>query len=394
MGKEKNYESTVRACFVAYIVQAIVNNFAPLLFLTFKSEFGIPLSKITLLITINFLLQLMIDLVSPKFVDRIGYRASMVLAHFTAALGLLMLAVLPSAMPDAFAGILIAVMIYAVGGGLLEVVVSPVVEACPTKNKEMAMSLLHSFYCWGQVGVVLLSTVFFALFGTAHWRILAILWALVPALNLLAFLKVPMATLIEEGETPARFRDLAGNGLFWVFMVMMLCAGASEQTVSQWASAFAEEGLGVAKSVGDLLGPMLFAICMGTSRAVFGKFGDRMNLSRFMAGSAVLCVISYLLVGLSPSPVLAFAGCALCGLSVGIFWPGTFSLASAGIRNGGTLMFALFALAGDLGCSGGPTFAGAVASALGDDLQKGIFAGVVFPLVMLLALLLKKRKKS
>ncbi len=387
------YQKTIYACFTAYIVQAVVNNFVPLLFLTFQSSYHIPLSRITLLVTFNFGLQLLVDLASVGFVDRIGYRASMVLAHALAAAGLALLAILPEILPNPFLGILLSVMVYAVGGGLIEVVVSPVVEACPSNHKEQAMSLLHSFYCWGHVAVVLLSTVFFALFGTGHWRVLALVWALVPLGNLFAFLRVPIVPLMKDGEKGMTLGELARNKMFWVFLLMMLCAGASEQGVSQWASTFAEKGLGVGKSVGDLAGPMAFAVLMGTSRAVYGKYGGRLNLDHFMAGSALLCAAAYLCISLVPSPVVGLAGCAVCGLSVGIMWPGTFSKAAAGLPRGGTALFALMALAGDMGCSGGPTLVGMVSSALGDDLKKGILAGIVFPVLLLVGLALSRKGK-
>lgn len=390
---KNQYQKTIRACFASYIVQAIVNNFVPLLFLTFQSSYHIPLSRITMLVTINFGLQLLVDLASVGFVDRIGYRASMVLAHALAAAGLALLAVLPEAMPDPFMGILLAVAVYAVGGGLLEVLVSPVVEACPSDHKEQAMSLLHSFYCWGHVGVVLISTLFFALLGIEHWRMLALAWALVPLGNMIAFLRAPMPPLMEEGQRGMTLGELARQKTFWAFLLMMLCAGASEQGVSQWASTFAENGLGVSKAAGDLAGPMAFAVLMGTSRAIYGKYGERLNLDRFMAGSALLCTASYLVVSLVPSPVVGLAGCAVCGLSVGIMWPGTFSKAAAGLPRGGTAMFALMALAGDLGCSSGPTLVGMVSSALGDDLKRGILAGVVFPVLLLAGLRLSGKLK-
>lgn len=388
---EKAYRKTIYACFLGYIVQAIVNNFVPLLFLTFQDTYNIPLSKITMLITFNFGLQLLVDLISVTFVDRIGYRVSMVLAHVLAALGLAALSVLPELLPDPFTGILAAVTIYAIGGGLLEVLVSPVVEACPTDNKETAMSLLHSFYCWGHVGVVLLSTLFFGIFGIANWRILAFVWALVPLCNGILFTRVPMGSLMKEGEKGLTIRELAGMKIFWVFMLMMLCAGASEQAVSQWASTFAEKGLGVSKTVGDLAGPMAFAVLMGTARAFYGKYGEKLNLDQFMAGSSILCMISYLCISLVPIPLFGLIGCGICGLSVGIMWPGTFSKASASIQRGGTALFALMALAGDLGCSGGPTLTGMVSSAFGDDLKKGILAAVCFPLLLLAGILLCKK---
>lgn len=387
------YQNTMYACFVGYIVQAIVNNFVPLLFLTFESSYGIPLSQITMLITFNFGIQLLVDLLSAKFVDKIGYRVSIVMAHIFAALGLAGLVVLPDLLSNAFAGLLIAVVIYAIGGGLIEVLISPIMESCPSENKEKAMSLLHSFYCWGHVGVVLLSTLFFWFFGIANWKILALLWVILPVCNGILFCKVPIAPLIEEGETGMSLRELCKNRIFWILMLMMMCAGASEQAVSQWASTFAEQGLGVSKTIGDLAGPMSFAILMGSARAFYGKFGDRIDLDKFMQASSLLCIVSYLCISLSPSPLFSLIGCSLCGLSVGIMWPGTFSKASAALRNGGTAMFALLALAGDVGCSGGPTLVGFATGLASDDLKKGILAGIIFPILLIVGIVSLKKAK-
>lgn len=385
---KNKYQKTIYACFIGYIVQAIINNFVPLLFLTFQDSYGIPLSKITLLVTFNFGLQLLVDLASVGFVDKIGYRASMVIAHILSTAGLFLLAVLPELLPDPFVGIFLAVVIYAVGGGLLEVLVSPVVEACPSEHKEQTMSLLHSFYCWGHVGVVLISTVFFRIFGIGNWKILACIWALVPLCNMIAFTRVPIASLLEDGEKGFTIKELAKQKIFWVFMLMMLCAGASEQAVSQWASTFAERGLGVSKTLGDLAGPMAFAVLMGTSRAFYGKYGEKINLDRFMAGSSILCMMAYLCISLIPNPVFGLVGCAVCGLSVGIMWPGTFSKAAADIPRGGTALFAMMALAGDMGCSGGPTLVGLISSQFNDDLKKGILAALIFPFLLLAGILM------
>ncbi len=388
---QKRYDRTMRSCFASYVVQAVVNNFAPLLFVTFHERFGIPLSKITLLVTFNFLLQLLIDAASVKFLDRIGYRAAAVLANVCAGVGLAMLAILPGRTADPFAALLIAVTVMALGGGLLEVVISPIVEACPSDGKERAMSMLHSFYCWGHVGVVLLSTLFFAAFGLDNWRIMAGIWAALPLVVAVSFLNVPIERLLGEGERGMRLAELAKSKVFWLMFAAMLCSGAGEQSVSQWASVLAEKGLGVSKALGDLTGPMLFAICMGMARLLYGKFGDRIPLRSFMLGSCGLCVFAYLVIGLAPVPALGLIGCGICGFSVGIFWPGTLSLTSAALPRGGTALFCLLALAGDLGCSAGPTLAGMVSSAFGDNIRMGILAAVLFPALLMLCIWRQKR---
>lgn len=383
---KNKYNKTIYACFIGYIVQAIVNNFAPLLFLTFQTTYGIPLTKITMLVTFNFILQLAVDLLAIGFVDKIGYRLSMLAAHVFTAAGLVSMTILPGMMSDPFAGLLLSVILYAVGGGLLEVLVSPVMESCPTDNKEKAMSLLHSFYCWGHVGVVLLSTVFFKIFGISNWKALALLWAAIPLMNAALFTKVPIAPLMEENVEGLTMKQLLTTKVFWLLSLMMVCAGACEQSVSQWASIFAEKGLKVSKTVGDLAGPMAFAVLMGTSRAFYGKYGEKINLQKFMLYSGVLCLLSYLGIALIPVPFIGLLGCALCGLSVGILWPATFSTATASVKGGGTAMFALLALAGDLGCSAGPTLVGVVSGRFGDNLRMGILAAVIFPVLLLICL--------
>lgn len=389
---KENYRKTVCACFIGYIVQAIINNFVPLLFVTFQLSYQIPLSKITLLITVNFIIQLAIDMLSAFFIDRLGYRISVILAHLCSALGLIFLVVLPDAFPDAYAGILISVIIYAIGGGLIEVLISPIVEACPTDNKKQAMSLLHSFYCWGHVAVVLFSTIFFSLFGIHNWRILALLWSAIPIFNTFLFAKAPIYPLLEEGESGLSLKELFHKKIFWLLFVMMLCAGASEQAVSQWASTFAEKGLHISKTIGDLAGPMAFALLMGISRFLYGKYGARINLDRCMKLSTLLCLAAYLCIGFVPNPFIGLLGCAICGFSVGILWPGTFSKASAAIKGGGTAMFALLALAGDIGCSAGPTLAGFASGILSDNLRYGILAAIIFPALLLICLLLNTSK--
>lgn len=389
-----DYRKTMYACFIGYIVQAVVNSFVPLLFVTFQNTYQIPLEQITLLITVNFMIQLLIDLLSAGFIDRIGYRASVLLAHTCAAAGLALLTILPELIPGHFAGILLAVCIYAVGGGLLEVMISPIIEACPTDNKEAAMSLLHSFYCWGVTGVVLISTVFFAVFGIQNWKILTLLWVLLPVANGIFFSRVPIYSLQEDGVKGMTMPELFREKLFWVLMLMMVCSGASEQAVSQWASTFAEEGLGITKTLGDLVGPMSFSVLMGLSRLLYGKYGDRLDLNRCMKYSCLLCIASYLLITLFPNPMVQLAGCGICGFSVGILWPGTFSKAAASLRRGGTVLFALLALAGDLGCSGGPTLAGFVSSAAGGNLRVGILSAIVFPVLLFLCFLLTGHTKA
>ena len=382
-----NYRKTKTACYLGFITQAIAANFAPLLFLKFHNDYGISLGNIALISTVYFFTQLLIDLVCAKFVDRIGYRISIVVSEICSAAGLIGLAFLPDLLPDAFAGILISVTVYAMGCGLIEVLVSPIIEACPFENKEATMSLLHSFYCWGCVGTILVSTLFFALFGMDSWRWLAVIWALVPAFNIYNFATCPIVPIVEEGQGMG-IRKLVKSPLFWVSIILMVCAGSSELSMAQWASAYAEAALGLSKSIGDLLGPCMFAVTMGISRIIYGKYGEKLNLSKFMLGSGALCVICYLMASLSANPVIGLIGCILCGFSVGIMWPGAISISSKKFPMGGTAMFALLAMAGDLGGSIGPAIVGRVTQYAGDDIRAGMGVGLVFPVVLIAMLII------
>lgn len=377
------FRHTKYAAYIGYITQAIVNNLAPLLFVSFQREFSLSLDRISVLITMNFGVQIITDIIAAKYVDRIGYRPACVIAHIFAALGLVGYGVLPFVISP-YAGLMICSAVCAIGGGLTEVVISPVVEALPGDEKESAMSLLHSFYCWGQVLVVLLSTLYFSLIGVERWRFLSVIWAAIPLFNIFLFCKVPIRHLNENGESMP-VRKLFCKKVFWLFIILMICAGASELAMSQWASLFAEEGLGVSKTFGDLLGPCAFAALMGISRTVYGLFGSKMNLRRFIFGSGILCVISYLTAVFAPVPVVSLMGCAVCGLSVGIMWPGTYSIAARRYEQGGTAMFAVLALAGDVGCTSGPVLAGFVGNA-SDDLKNGLLAAALFPAIMVIGI--------
>lgn len=389
------YKHTQYACYIGYITQAIVNNLAPLLFLTFQKEFAISLDKISLLIFVNFAFQILVDFLAAKYVDRIGYRPCMIFAHIFAVVGLVGFGIFPSLLPDPYLGLLLAILLNALGGGLLEVLVSPIVESLPNDEKSSAMSLLHSFYCWGHMGVVILSTLFFTTIGISNWRLLTALWAIVPLFNAFFFAKVPLNTLEAQEEAAHDFSSFVRSKLFWIFIVLMICSGASEQAMSQWSSLFAESGLKVSKTMGDLLGPCAFACLMGTSRAFYGKFGARISLQKFIIGSGFLCICSYLLATLSPFPLLSLVGCALCGLSVGIMWPGTFSLACEHCPGMSTAAFAMFALAGDLGCASGPALTGYVSSLFGENLKAGLLAALIFPILMLLFIrMLPKKAKA
>lgn len=389
----QNYRKTVIACYLGFVTQAITANFAPLLFLTFHNNYSIPLGKIALISSVFFVTQLIVDVLCAKFADKIGYRRCVVGSQLMSAVGLIGLAFLPELLPDPFAGIIISTVIYAVGSGLTEVLVSPIVEACPFEHKEAAMSLLHSFYCWGSVGVILISTLFFALFGIENWKWLSCAWAIIPFINMFNFSSCPIEHPVEDGEGMG-IKGLLKVPLFWLAIVLMICAGASELSMAQWASAFAESALGLSKSVGDIAGPCLFAVTMGISRTIYGKYGYKLDLMKFMIGSGCLCLVCYVTASTASIPMLGLLGCIMCGFSVGIMWPGAISICSAKIPSGGTAMFALLAMAGDMGGALGPWIVGNITQSAGDNMQKGMLAGCVFPIVLTLVLLIMKNSKK
>lgn len=389
----QNYRKTVIACYLGFVTQAITANFAPLLFLTFHNNYSIPLGKIALISSVFFVTQLIVDILCAKFADKIGYRRCVVGSQLMSAVGLIGLAFLPELLPDPFTGIIISTVIYAVGSGLTEVLVSPIVEACPFEHKEAAMSLLHSFYCWGSVGVILISTLFFAVFGIENWKWLSCAWAIIPFINMFNFSSCPIEHPVEDGEGMG-IKGLLKVPLFWLAIVLMICAGASELSMAQWASAFAESALGLSKSVGDIAGPCLFAVTMGISRTIYGKYGNKLDLMKFMIGSGCLCLVCYVTASTASIPMLGLLGCIMCGFSVGIMWPGAISICSAKIPSGGTAMFALLAMAGDMGGALGPWIVGNITQSAGDNMQKGMLAGCVFPIVLTLVLLIMKNSKK
>ena len=390
MTVQPNYKKTLTACYLGFITQAISANFIPLLFLTFKSTYGISLEKIALIPFVFYLTQLLIDFAATKFADRIGYRACVTASQVLSAFGLALMAVLPEILPVPFAGILISVVLYAIGSGLIEVLVSPIVEACPFENKDSMMSLLHSFYCWGAVGVILGSTLFFAIFGVENWRILTLIWALIPLANTFNFMTCPMERLLEEGES-LPVRKLLRIPIFWLMILLMICSGASEASMAQWASAFTESALGVSKTIGDLVGPCLFAIFMGITRVIYSKMSEKLDLTKVMLLCGIMCAGCYLLASLSPIPILGLAGCALCGMAVGIMWPGTISISSQKCQRGGTAMFAFLALAGDLGATVSPALVGSIAETAGNNLKMGLLVATVFPVVLVAVLIALKK---
>lgn len=390
---KENYTRTRRCCYFGAMIQALGINLAPLFFVTLREEFSISFEKIGRLVLITFLVQLCVDFLAVYFVDKWGYRRSMIAAHLFASAGLFLFGILPQTLPDAYVGMVIAVFVYSVGCGLLEVLISPTVDAIPADNKATSMAMVHAYYPLGQVLTILLTTVAVSIIGADCWWLIFLLWSLVPLCNLLYGLRAPFPPVLPENEkTP--MRALVMNPRFWLMLLMMVCAGAAEMAMAQWASLFAEEGLGVTKLVGDLLGPCLFAVCMGVGRFWYGNCGNNIRLRPLLTGCSAAAVVCYLLAVFVTVPLLALLSCALCGLAVSLMWPGTLSAASGDFPRGGTALFALLALGGDLGCSLGPWVAGAVADVSRYGLKAGLVAAAAFPLLLFLLLRICKKKTA
>lgn len=407
--QKTNYKSTRIACYVGYVTQAITCNLAPLFYVIFSENYNVSRTQIGQIVLIMFIVQLAVDLVSVRLIPKFGVRALCLTAHAMAAAGLCMLAILPRIMSP-FPGILISIITSSVGSGLIEVLISPIVNALPAEESgSHSLAFLHSFYCWGQAGVVLISTLAMFAIGRERWYVLPVFWALIPFLNMFAFTRVPLCEIDSEESSGAV--SLLRSPMFLVAFLVMICSGASEQAMSQWASYFAEAGLGVTKTFGDIFGPCMFAVFMAIGRVLYGVFGERLSVSKCLAFCGGVTVVSYLIAVFSPIPVLSLAGCALCGFGVSLMWPGTLDLSAKRFPRGGSAMFALLAFGGDVGCSAGPFITGLVSDAAKGDaveslssafgvssgqiaLKLGLFAVIVFPVMLIVGVTLLGRSRS
>ena len=388
----KSYKTTKIACFIGFVVQAIINNFLPLLFIIFNTRYNLNYEQLGRLLFVNFFVQLIVDALTPALVKRIGYRGAAIACHGLAAAGLFMLGVLPLVFSNQIYACLVAsIIVYASGSGIIEVCISPMVELLPGDKKGADMAFTHSFYCWGQAFTVLVSTLLIFLIGQQHWHFIPMFWAIIPLLNMINFMRVPV---IEQPDDPISktANTLFKNRDFWIFAVIMICAGASEITMAEWASLFAQKALGVSKTVGDLLGPCAFAVCMGSGRVIFGLLDGKFNPQKALILNNILCVLCYVGVAVCNIPALSLIACALCGFSVSLSWPGTYSMAARHFPTGGTLMFSILALCGDLGCSIGPWLMGIVANST--TLETGFLVCSVFPAFMVLTAPLLRKENS
>ena len=383
------YIPTKIACYIGYIVQAVVNNFLPILFIAFNNIYGLGYEELARLMVFNFATQMVVDFITPKIVSKVGYKTGAVLSQLTAALGLFLLGVLPRIM-DTYTGIILSIIIYAFGSGLMEVLISPIVEMLPTSDKSGNMSLLHSFYCWGQAFTIIVTTILVMIFGYSRWANIPMLWAIIPFFNTLFFIKVPV---IEPSIKTEKFKlkHLIKDQKFLIYMVMMLCAGASEIAMAEWASMFAQQALGISKVIGDLLGPCAFAIFMGTGRIWYAAVSKKLDFSKTLIVLSILCFICYIVVAVCEIPLVALIFCAVCGFTVSISWPGIYSEGAREFPEGSSVMYSVFAMCGDTGCCLGPWVLGIVADSAG--LNMGFLSASSFSVIMILAVLLLRKKR-
>lgn len=388
----KSYKSTKIACFIGFVVQAIINNFLPLLFIIFNTQYSLNYEQLGRLLFINFFVQLIVDAFTPALVKKIGYRGAAIACHGLAAVGLCLLGILPLVFPNhIYACIVASIIIYASGSGIIEVCISPIVEMLPGDKKGADMAFTHSFYCWGQAFTVLVSTLLIFLIGQSSWQLIPMIWAVIPFFNMFNFIRVP---IVEQPDDPIgkTAKTLFKDRDFWIFAVIMICAGASEITMAEWASLFAQQALGISKTLGDLLSPCAFAVCMGSGRVVFGLLDGKFNPKKALILNNILCALCYVGVSVMDIPALSLIACALCGFSVSLSWPGTYSMAARHFPTGGTLMFSILALCGDFGCSIGPWLMGIVANST--TLQMGFLVSAIFPVVMVLTAPLLRKENS
>ena len=355
----QSYKSTIAACYIGSFVQAIIVNTTPILFIPLREQFGLTFQQMGLLVLINFISQVGCDILFSNAIDKYGFRRFVVAAHGLAVVGLVLFAASPLLFDRPFAGFVTATIIFSGSGGLLELLLSPIVNAIPTDEKAGAMSVLHSFYSWGQAAVILLTTVLLFVFGRAWWQWIILIWTLVPLFNFFFLMRVPFAPNVPEEQRQGMDKILL-KPFFIAALATILCGAAAELCISQWASAYLEEAMRLPKVVGDVGGVCLFAVMMGVGRLFYGMYGKKINVSLMMLIGTVGAAACYITVALSGTAVLSLLACGLCGLCVSLLWPGTLVVASEHYPLAGAWMFAILA-AGDIGASAGPWLMGVVA---------------------------------
>lgn len=399
---KKEFRLTLMAARMGFFTQALVNNLAPVFFVLFRVLYGFSYLQVGILAALNFTLQLFADITSPNLISRFGYRKCAMTAQALCAVGLILMPGLCILTGGVYISFIIPVLIYSYGAGMIEVLASPIVEAIPDLPENTKMSMLHSFYSWGQMTCVALTTLALHFIGYERWFLIPVLWSAIPIFGIILFsrARLDMADMAEkESEKGGRLFCRS----FVLMLIIMTCAGASEIAMSEWSSLFAEEALGVSKVAGDLFGPCMFALFMGMGRMCHAKFGERLNLSRLIKACSLLCVICYVGAALLRPAAASLIFCALTGLSVSLMWPGALSLAAAR-NNGGARMYGLLAAFGDIGCIIGPVVTSSVSefadgneriraigaayglSADKTALRASLLAMALIPLVMLICL--------
>ncbi len=381
------YKHTIRACYAGTFTMSLVSNLTPLLFVILMDSFGLTFEQVGRLTLVNFMTQIAADLVFSKPVDKWGVRPFVAGGHFLCTIGLVLFALAPMYAPhNTYIWFMVSTVLFSCGGGLLELLLSPIVQAIPGDEKARAMSMLHSFYAWGFILVVVLTTTALGVFGSANWPLIMITWAILPLATGIAFLKVPLAPQVSE-EQRTRTGVLLSSAFFVVVVLGIAAGGAAEVSMSQWISAFTERALGLSKQMGDLVGVCMFALFLGIGRASYGKWGGKTDVTTLMLWGAVGSVLCFLGAALIPNPILAMACCAANGLCVSLLWPGSIVTAAARFPLAGASMFAILAAGGDVGAAFGPWAVGAVADVVPSGLRGGLLVGTIYPAIMVVCML-------
>lgn len=355
----KSYQLTTISCFVGIFCQAVSSNITAILFIPLMTLYGLSYVHLGLLVGINFTTQVLVDIIASRLVDRYGFRVFVLPSDILAVIGLVLFGLTPVLFDNILTGLVFSTIIFSASCGLQEVMLSPIVNAIPHNDKGPAMALMHSFYAWGQVATIIITTLFLFFFGIENWQVIVFLWALVPLVNFFMFLAAPFPGVIHENQRMT-MRDLILKPFYLVALLAIMGGAATELVMNQWSSTFSEKVLELPKVTGDILGMCGFAVFLGLGRVLYGRYGSKINMNNVLVGSAAAAVVCYIAVAISPLPAISLAACAVCGLAASLLWPGTLVITAEKYPLAGAWIFAILAAAGDIGAASGPFAAGVI----------------------------------
>ena len=387
----QNYKITKYTCYLFYVLQGTLLNLTPLLFVPLMEQYGLSYMKLGALASVNFATQLIVDIVLSKLTDKHRYRISLRLSASAAFIGYMIFAWAPGRLGDPYTWLLIGTVVYSIGAGLMEITISPLIHALPDKAKGKSMAILHSFYAWGVVLTVIVSTSVLAIIGRDKWNFIVTGWLIVPVIGFIlsCIMPVPKPESGENERTAGSFRILI-KPAFILFLAMIFFGSCAEAVMTQWSSAFLERAVGLDKLIGDIAGMSMFALMLGLCRMASAALDKKISLSTYMMLGTIGAVICYIIVSVSNVAAVSLIFCALTGFMVGMLWPGTLVLAADAFPKAGAWLFAYLAVAGDLGGVFGPWITGAIADRSG--LNAGLGAAAIFPVIGLICMIIYKRR--